>query len=112
VGLDHQDRGFLALAVAYRHLSVDEDVSPVLRGLVSPRFLDRARILAGSLRVAYMLSAGMARVLPRTSLTCSKGRLVLSLGREDADLASDKVANRVRQLGRLIGREAEVFIAD
>ena len=112
VGLDHPGRGFLALAVTYRHMSLDEDVSPLLRGLVSPRLLDRARVLAAAMRVGYMLSGAMGGVLPRTQLRCSKARLTLTLGRQDADLASEKVASRLRQLGRLIGREPEISIKD
>ncbi len=109
-GIDHPGRAFLALAVAYRHMGADEDVSPQLRSLVTPRLLDRARILAASMRVAYILSAAMGGVLPRTSLKCRRGRLVLSLQETDADLASDKVASRLRQVGRLLGRETEIRI--
>ena len=65
VGVDHPGRGFLALAVTYRHISIDDDVSPQLRALVSPRLLDRARILGAAMRVAYLISAAMADVLPR-----------------------------------------------
>lgn len=110
-GIDHAGRGFLALSVAYRHMSADEDVSPELRSLVSPRLLDRARILAASMRVAYILSAAMGGVLPRTHLQCQRGKLVLNLARADADLASDKVANRLKHVARLIGRDPEIRIA-
>lgn len=109
-GIDHPGRGFLALAVAYRHIGADQDVSPELRSLVSPRLLDRARILAAAMRVAYNLSAAMGHVLPRTSLKCERSKLVLSLAQADVDLASDKVAARLKQLGRLIGREPEIRV--
>lgn len=110
VGVDHPGRGFLALAVTYRHMSLDEDVSPMLRGLVSPRLLDRARVLAAAMRIAYILSGAMGGVLPRMALRCVKGKLVLTLSDADADLASDKVTNRLRQLARLIGREPELRV--
>ena len=110
VGVDHPGRGFLALAVTYRHMSLDQDVSPNLRGLVSPRLLDRARVLAAAMRVAYILSGATGGVLPRTTLRCAKDRLVLTLASADLDLASDKVASRLKQLARLIGREPEVRI--
>ena len=48
-GIDHPGRAYLALAVAYRHMGLnDDEVSPRLRELVSIRMLDRARILGGS----------------------------------------------------------------
>jgi exopolyphosphatase/guanosine-5'-triphosphate,3'-diphosphate pyrophosphatase len=108
VGVDHPGRGYLALAVTYRHISVDEDVSPQLRGLVSARLLDRARILGAAMRVAYLISAAMAGVLPRTPLRCVKTKLVLSLPPDLADVASDRLVGRLRQLARLIGREVEI----
>jgi exopolyphosphatase/guanosine-5'-triphosphate,3'-diphosphate pyrophosphatase len=108
VGVDHPGRGFLALAVTYRHISIDDDVSPQLRALVSPRLLDRARILGASMRVAYLISAAMADVLPRCPLRCVKSSLVLELPAELADLASERLAARLRQLGKLIGRSTEI----
>ncbi len=111
VGVDHPGRGYLALAVTYRHISVDQDVNPQLRGLVSARLLDRARILGASMRVAYLVSAAMAGVLPRTSLRCVRTRLVLTLPPALADLATERVMNRLKQLAKLIGREAEIRIA-
>ena len=111
VGVDHPGRGYLALAVTYRHISVEEDVSPQLRGLVSARLLDRARILGAAMRVAYLISAAMADVLPRTSLRCVKTKLVLTLPPELAELASERLMSRLKQLARLIGREAEVRTA-
>ena len=62
------------------------------------------------MRVAYILSAAMGGVLPRTSLKCRRGRLVLLLRTDDADLASEKVAGRLKQLGRLLGRETEIRV--
>jgi exopolyphosphatase / guanosine-5'-triphosphate,3'-diphosphate pyrophosphatase len=108
-GLDHPGRAFLALAVAYRHAGSDDD--PMLRGLLSARMLDRARILAAGMRVAFLLSAGMAGVLPRMPIGCARGSVQLTVGAEDADLVSERVLSRLRQLARLVGREAVVVRA-
>ena len=110
VGVDHPGRGYLALAVTYRHISIDDDVSPQLRALVSPRLLDRARILGAAMRVAYLISAAMSDVLPRTTLRCNKNKLVLTLPPELADLASERLVSRLRQLGKIVGREAELKV--
>jgi exopolyphosphatase/guanosine-5'-triphosphate,3'-diphosphate pyrophosphatase len=79
-----------------------------MRALVSSRLLDRARLLGAAMRVAYLVSAAMADVLPRTPMVCAKNKLVLTLPRDLADLASDRLTNRLKQLGRLIGREVMV----
>ena len=68
VGLDHPSRAYLALAASYRHVSNDQEVSPQARSLVSARQLDRARILGAAMRVAYIVSAAMPGVLPRTPM--------------------------------------------
>ncbi|MGH6795323.1 MAG: Ppx/GppA family phosphatase [Methylocella sp.] len=111
LGVDHPGRSFLALAASFRYLGLDADVSPQLRALVSTRMLDRARILAAATRAAYVISGAMPGMLPLTPLACAKSKLILNLPRKFADLASERLQNRLRQLGRLIGREATITIA-
>jgi exopolyphosphatase/guanosine-5'-triphosphate,3'-diphosphate pyrophosphatase len=110
-GIDHPGRCFIALAMSYRYLGLDADVNPRIRALVSPRMIDRARLLAGATRVDYLVSAAMAGVLPRTPLLCAKSKLTLTLPQDLVALASDRLNNRLKQLARLIGREANFVIA-
>jgi exopolyphosphatase/guanosine-5'-triphosphate,3'-diphosphate pyrophosphatase len=106
VGIDHASRAFLALAVFYRHVGlIDDELSPRLRELATTRMLDRARVLGAAMRVAYLVSAAMPGVLPRTPLAVERGKLVLRLNRAFAALAGERLFNRVKQLARLIGRE-------
>jgi len=82
VGLDHPGRAYLALAVYYRHVGlIDDELSPQLRELASPRMIDRARVLGCAMRVAYLASAGMPGVLPHVRMTVDHGRLVLEARR-------------------------------
>jgi exopolyphosphatase/guanosine-5'-triphosphate,3'-diphosphate pyrophosphatase len=86
-----------------------EEPSDRLRELANTRLLDRARILGAAMRAAYLVSAAMPGVLPRTPLKVEKnGQLVLKLTGDFAALAGDRVKNRVRQLGKLIGRKHEI----
>jgi exopolyphosphatase/guanosine-5'-triphosphate,3'-diphosphate pyrophosphatase len=106
VGIDHPGRAFLALSVFYRHAGLGEDEpSPLLRELASTRIIDRARILGAVLRVAYLVSASMPGVLPRAPLKVEKGKLVLRLEGDLAPLEGERLLNRLRQLGKLIGRD-------
>lgn len=109
-GVDHPGRIFIAIAAAYRHLAPDEDVSPALRSLVSPPMLVRARVLGAALRVAYVLSAAMPGVLPRTPLTGELGAIALTLPHELGDLASERLHSRMKQIARLTARDAEIRI--
>ena len=105
IGVDHPGRVFIALAVAYRHMGLsDDEVSPRLRELATSRMLDRARILGAALRVAYLLTAAMPGVLPRTPLVCIKDQLELRLPADLGSLAGERVFNRLRSLARVIGR--------
>jgi exopolyphosphatase/guanosine-5'-triphosphate,3'-diphosphate pyrophosphatase len=108
IGIDHPGRCFLALAMSYRYLGLDADVNPQIRAHLSPRMLDRARLLAGAMRVAYIVSAGMADVLPQTPLVAGKGKLALTLPTDFADLVSERLNNRLKQLARLVGREPAI----
>lgn len=113
IGVDHPGRAYLALAVAYRHMGLsDDEVSPRLRELASSRMLDRARILGGALRLAYLVSAAMPGVLPRTPLICKTGMLTLTLPKDFAALANDRLFNRLKGLARIIGRTPELNVMD
>jgi exopolyphosphatase / guanosine-5'-triphosphate,3'-diphosphate pyrophosphatase len=111
VGVDHPGRAFIALSVFYRHVGLsDDELSPRVREIASSRLLERARILGAAMRVAYIISAAMPGVLPRTPLACSGNRLTLTLPPALAALNSDRLANRLKQLARLLGREPQILV--
>ena len=106
IAVDHPGRAYLALSIYFRHAGLsEEDLSPRLRELASTRTLDHARILGAAMRVAYMLTAGEGGVLPKTPMKVRRGKLVLTLKGKYQGLAGDRLANRLRQLARVIGRE-------
>lgn len=111
-GVDHPGRAYMALAIFYRHMGLlDDDASPRIREIASTRIIDRARTLGGAMRVAYLVSAAVPGVLPRTTLGLKKDILTLKLPVELADLASDRLRNRLNKLGRLLGRQTQVLSA-
>jgi exopolyphosphatase / guanosine-5'-triphosphate,3'-diphosphate pyrophosphatase len=107
VAVDHPGRAYLSLAVFFRYVGLDhDDLALHARELLSARLIDRARVLGAAMRVAYLISAAMPGVLPRTPLRVDRGKLRLTLTGRCAALTGDRVFNRLRLLGRLIGREA------
>ncbi len=100
-GIDHPGRAYLALAVFFRHvgLVMDDELSPRLRELVSTRMLDRARVLGAALRLAYVVSAAMPGVLPKTALAVERHRLALHLPGAFAALAGDRVTEPAARAG-------------
>jgi exopolyphosphatase/guanosine-5'-triphosphate,3'-diphosphate pyrophosphatase len=111
VGIDHHGRAFMALANFFRHSGLSEDeLSPRIREVATTRILDRARILAAVMRVAFILSAAMPGVLPRAPLHVERGRLTLDLPSDLEGLTGERVNTRMRALGKLIGREPVVRV--
>ena len=110
-GVDHAGRAFLALSIFYRYAGLKEEclASYRLQELMTMRELERARILAASFRVAYLISAAMPGVLPRVHLECTERSLLLHVPAEWRALASERVTGRLKQLARLLGREHRVI---
>ncbi len=106
VGVDHPGRAFLALAVYFRHVGLnDDELSPHVRELATTRMIDRARILGAVMRVAYLVSAAMPGVLPHAPMKVERGKLRLKVKGRYAALEGERVFARLRQLARLVGRE-------
>ena len=110
MGVDHAERAFIAIVNAIRHDGLNETSSPQLRALVSARMQDHARIVGSAMRVAYSLSAAMPGVLPQTPMVAGKKSLTVTLPPSLVDLTSERLTNRLRQMARLVGREAKVEI--
>ena len=74
-------------------------------------FRARARARRRLMRVAYLLSASMPGVLPRTRLRVCDRAATLTLPAAYADLASERVLNRLKALGKLMGVDAQIEVA-
>jgi exopolyphosphatase / guanosine-5'-triphosphate,3'-diphosphate pyrophosphatase len=111
VGIDHPGRAFIALAIFFRYegLSLDK-VSPKLKSLVTPRLLERARLLGALMRVAYPISAAMGGILTHTPLRMDHGQIVLNLPENMTELGSERLINRLKQLGKITARESFIVM--
>jgi exopolyphosphatase/guanosine-5'-triphosphate,3'-diphosphate pyrophosphatase len=111
VGIDHPGRAFLALSIFFRHEGLSpEKASSRLKALAGPRLIERARLLAALMRVAYPVSVAMEGVLPEAPLAARGTQIVLQLPRHMADLASERLLGRMRQLGKLINFEPRIEV--
>ncbi|MEL7528562.1 MAG: hypothetical protein AAFN16_22525 [Pseudomonadota bacterium] len=110
VGLDHASRAYLAAAVFYRHQGLREGaLSQVIRELFTDRLRIRAKVLGATLRVASLLSASMAGLLPRIGVVRTDSGLAIELTSDLANLDGERLRKRAAQLGKVI--DAEVVIA-
>ncbi len=109
-GVDHAGRSFLSLVATLRYVGLDEEVALQIRSMMPPQMIERASLIGAALRVASVLAAGMGGVLAMAPLSVSKGKVVLTLPRRLADLSNERLANRVKGVAKLLGREPSIVI--
>ena len=108
--ISHQGRVFVALSVFYRYAGLGEQNEPplMIRGLLPPAQVERARLLGAALRVAHLISAARPGVLPATHFRGRGRELKLVFEHKMVDLVADRVGSRFRQLARLAGRSGTI----
>ncbi len=113
-GIDHPGRIFLALASFFRHAGpagkADEvaELSSKLLPLLSPRLLERAKIVGAAVRAAHMLSIGRPGIIDEMPLSYDKDRLVVRLPKSYAALDGERLQRRFATLAALVGKSAEI----
>lgn len=112
-GLDHAGRAYLALSIFFRHEGLNPDkVGSRVKALAGTRLMERARLLAALMRVAYPVSVGMEGVLPRAPLLARGGEVVLRLPRRMEALANERLTGRMKAVGKILNMKAKIEIGD
>ena len=107
IGLDHQARAFLALAVAMRYeAAADAAFLRPARLLLDADTAIRAETLGIALRLAYTLSAGTKDLLAGTQIQIRGSRLFLHLRANGGVFAGESVIRRLERLAQAMGLEA------
>jgi exopolyphosphatase / guanosine-5'-triphosphate,3'-diphosphate pyrophosphatase len=108
--ISHQGRAFIALSVFYRYAGLSEENEPpaLVRALVPPAMVERARVLGAAFRVAHLVSAARPGVLPATHFRSHDRKLMLVFEHRMVDLVADRVGSRFKQLARLLGRTGSI----
>ncbi len=106
----HQGRVFVALSVFYRYAGLSEQNEPpaIIRELLPPAMVERARALGAAFRVAHLVSAARPGVLPATHFRSRGRKLMLVFEHRLVDLVADRVGNRFKQLAKLVGRSGSI----
>ena len=89
---------------------MEDALGPRIRELAHTRLKDRARILGGALRVASVLSASVAGILPQVPVSVDNGEVVLTLRGELVALEGERLNKRLTQFARLLGLKARVVV--
>ncbi|MBY0380315.1 MAG: exopolyphosphatase [Xanthobacteraceae bacterium] len=108
----HESRVFLALAVYYRYSGIGEKNEPTtgLRELLTPKMVERARVVGTAMRVAHLISAAHPGVLAHTHFRNREQKLFLTFEPRIENLIGDRITSRFRQLARLLGRTGELEV--
>ena len=109
-GVDHAERSYLSLVATLRYVGLDEEVALQIRNLMPAKMIDRASIIGAVMRIGSVLAAGMPGVLPDAPLLGVKGRIQLLLPPRFADLANDRLSNRIKSLAKMMGRDFSVGV--
>jgi exopolyphosphatase/guanosine-5'-triphosphate,3'-diphosphate pyrophosphatase len=109
LGLGHEDRAGLALALFYRYGS--EPTEPIVRQaqalLETPR-LHRVRTIGLAMRLAYALSAGAPGVLERTTLEIAGSKLILTVPDSDPLFRLGSFQRRLERLAEHMGLDPHI----
>jgi len=114
IGIDHPGRAFIALTNLFRHEGIfDDALSPEMRVLATPRYVERARLLGALMRIVYLLSASMPGVIPRLKWRQrADGVLALLIPPDRADLIGERPQGRIQQLSKLMGRKFALEVGE
>jgi len=110
VGIDSHGRAVLGRALASA-FGDDGEFSLKLAALLRPGEDERVRAWGKAIRLAQRLSGGTEALLRKTAIALAKGKIVLTIPARQRELYSDAVQRRLVQLGKAMGREAEVRFA-
>ncbi|WP_244631076.1 Ppx/GppA phosphatase family protein [Aureimonas sp. ME7] len=104
--IDHPGRAYLGLANYYRYEGNFDPVSlDRMNGVVDPRMLQLARLLAALFRVTYLLTAAMPGVLERLRWAQDpRGGFTLAVPKDLAGLLGERPEARLQAFAKVVER--------
>ncbi len=106
MGLGHQDRAALALAIYARYETEGElPAAQAARTLLSEDDQRRARAIGLALRLGHSVSGGVPGLLRTTRLALNGGALILEAPADDPAFGPEIPAGRYERLARAVGCE-------
>ncbi|CAK0754953.1 hypothetical protein CCP2SC5_2050002 [Azospirillaceae bacterium] len=107
-GVDHAERGFLAVASLTRYGGRSEEIPHAVRALLKTSLSMKTMVLGLALRLAHTLCGGATPILKRMPLRMIDERLVLCLPHDLSALAGDVVQRRLENLAKSVNRKGEI----
>jgi exopolyphosphatase/guanosine-5'-triphosphate,3'-diphosphate pyrophosphatase len=110
VGIDAHGRAVLGrtLCAAF---GGDRGFNPKVAALLDSREEERCAAWGRAIRLAQRLSGGTEATLRRTSIALGENAVLLDVPKRHAELVGEAVEQRLKQLGKALGRSAEVEVS-
>ncbi|NKB44974.1 MAG: exopolyphosphatase [Alphaproteobacteria bacterium] len=109
MGLEHEDRAGLALALFYRYRT--DDTTPTIdqaHAMLNEERLHRVRTIGLGLRLAYSLTGGAPDILEKAKLDMGKAAVTLTLPRDEPVFDGGSYPKRLSRLASHIDRKDKI----
>ena len=104
MGLEHEDRAGLALAMFYRYRTDDTtQIIDQAHAMIDVTRLDRVKSIGLGMRLAYALTGGTHGLLSKTKLEKEDSGLVLSVPKDEPVFLSGSYPKRLAKLANHLG---------
>ena len=109
LGLGHEDRAGLALALYYRYsTTLAEPLVEQAHALLEKTRVQRVKTVGLALRLAYALSAGGPGVLEKAKLNLKADKLILEVPENDPLFGTGSYPRRLKKLAEHLNLESEI----
>lgn len=109
-GLTHQERLFVATAVASRY-TFKFELRPKYKAFADKGLFEDARMIGTAMRLGGVFSGRSAQILETASLNVDNKTLLMRVKSNNKDMVSGTVERRLKQLASLLDRDATVELA-
>lgn len=109
MGLEHEDRAGLALALFYRYRT--DDMTPIIdqaHTMLTEARINRVRSIGLGLRLTYALTGGTLGILGKAKLDVGESTIVLSLPASEPVFGSGSYSKRLSRLANHLGKSAKI----
>ncbi|MEM8948326.1 MAG: Ppx/GppA phosphatase family protein [Pseudomonadota bacterium] len=114
IGLDHQERVYLAAVIHARYDGKPDDqhLQPAIE-LLSPHQCHRAKVLGRAMLLGHRFSGSVPEILDTAKIDVEQDRVCLKVSNTESVPDSDAVRSRLRSLAKAIGvRRSEIVKVD
>lgn len=110
-GVNHQGRAFIASCLYYRYKGKhDAKLLDYAQTVLSSKQIQSARAIGIGMKIANELTGGLLGIKDNVHLEVTNKKVILFFMAQSANLLSDSIQKRIKALGRILGKNAEIIV--